>query len=488
MAEINFVDTTLRDGNQSLWGLQMKTGMVLSIAHKLDQIGFKAIEPDAFMPFKLRVRQREEPWERIQFLARAITRTPLSILTSNVMGQFREPLPLALCELRAKVLAAKGIRRVQITGSMNDLEFKVPQIVRFSREAGMEVVIGLVYGESPRHTDDYYARKTREAAKLKPDSIYLKDPIGLLTPERTRTIIPAIVQNSGGLPVELHSHCTTGLAPLCYLEAVKLGVRTLHTGIPPLANGSALPSVLNVAKNARLLGYGSRIDESAIKPIADHFSLIARREGLPIGVPLEYDYAQYIHHVPGGVISNLRRQLAELRVEHRLDEVLAETLRVRQDLGYPIMYTPFSQYVVTQATMNVVLGERYKEVADDVIRYVLGRWGKEASLAVNPEVQAKILDRRRAKELAAQEPVEPSMEKIRQTLGGPGIPDDELLLRYILSGDEELKAIRPAPPVKEYSSTRTPLTFLVQELLKHKGSRYVSVEKPGLRIILGTRL
>lgn len=280
MTEIRFVDTTIRDGQQSLWGFGMKTGMIAPVAAQLDRAGFEAIEADAYNAIKMRVRQqREGPWERIRLLARHITRTPLNMLAGPTMGSFSESIPLALAELRARRLAANGIRRVQIVGFMNDMDFRVPEVVRYSKEAGLQVVIGLVFGESPLHTDEYYVRKATEALRLKPDRLYLKDPIGLLTPERTRTIIPALRKVTGDVPLELHSHCTTGLAPLCYLEAIKLGVNIVHTGIPPLANGSAQPSVLNVARNARLLGCRAAIDEAAVQQASDHFRLIAMREG-----------------------------------------------------------------------------------------------------------------------------------------------------------------------------------------------------------------
>ncbi len=475
MNDISFIDTTVRDGNQSLWGNRMTTGMILPVAAQLDRAGFRAIEVEGLTPWKMRVRQqREEPWERIRLLSKLITRTPLSQLCGAASGTF-QVAPMAFARLRLERFAANGIKRVQVTGFLNDMAFKVPEIVTFARNVGLEVVVGLIFTVSPRHGDDYYARKTRQALQLKPDRLYLKDPGGLLTPERTKTIIPAMQKNSGGLPLELHSHCTTGLAPLCYLEAIKLGITTLHTGIPPLANGPAQPSVLNIARNARLLGYNPLLDEEAIRPVSDHFRFIAEREGLPSGAPLEYDYGQYLHQVPGGVISNLERQLAEMKMGDRLGAVLDETIEVRRDLGYPIMVTPFSQHVVTQATINVMLGERYREVTDELIQYCLGFWGEEASSGVVAVVKVKILDRPRAEELARQEHYEPSVEEIRQKLGGTGVSDDELVVRFVMGGEEELKALRPAPPIREYPTARTPLASLIQDIMKRKNWHDVNI-------------
>lgn len=485
MNDIDFVDTTLRDGDQSLWGYTTTTGMILPIATLLDQSGFRSVEPDGLISAKTRIRElHEEPWDRMSRLARIMTRTPLSVMSGCSAGQFGVA-PLAFRKLRLECIAAKGIRRTQITGFLNDMRFMVPETLQHARKIGLETVLGLVYTVSPKHTDEYYARKTREALQLQPDRLYLKDPGGLLTPERIKTIIPAILAESGDVPVELHSHCTTGLGPLCYLEAMQLGIRTFHTGIPPLANGPALPSVLNVARNARLLGFNPQIDEELVKRIADHFRFIARREGRVQGAPLEYDYGQYLHQTPGGVISNLKRQLGQMRMGGRLDDVLRDTIQVRQDLGYPIMVTPFSQHVVTQATINVMLGERYRQVTDELLQFCLGYFGEEASSGVDPEVKEMILSRPRAKELADRERTEPSLAELHDQVGGGDLSDDEFVLRYMLGGDSDLKAMRPAPPIREYPLLgNNPLLVLVAELGKRKELQHLELKKNGLSLLV----
>ncbi len=480
MADIRFVDTTLRDGNSSVWGFRMSTGMILPIAEQMDAAGFEAFEADSYNTMKLRaMQQKEDPWARIRMLAKKVTRTPLMVILGTTFGTFTEPVPLAIARLRAERMAANGIKRAVMTGFMNDLSYLAPELVRYAHEAGMEVLFGLVFAESPRHTDEYYAAKTREAMKLKPDRLYLKDPIGLLTPERTRTVIPAILANCGNIPFELHSHCTTGLAPICYVEAIKLGVRVVHTAIPPLANSAAQPSIFNVARNAVHLGHTPTFNEPVVRQVSEHFYAAGRREGFPIGAPLEYDVAQQLHQVPGGVISNLRRQLGEIGVAHRLDEVLAETARIRQDLGYPIMYTPFSQIVVTQAAINVVLGERYQAVTDEMAKYALGYFGGEISSAVEPEVKEKILSGRRAKELANRPP-EPTIQEIREKLGGPGVSDDELLMRYMLGGKGHTAGLRS--DIEEYR-TGSPLMTLIPQLLKNGRGR-VEIQKKGMKLVL----
>lgn len=487
MSEVSFVDTTFRDAHASIWAEGMTTGMMLPVAEQMDRIGFVSMDFIGTSHFKKCVRElREDPWERIRLVSKRITKTPLSLMMHNSISTFGLT-PMSVIKLWMERIAANGIRRVQLMEPSNDMSFKLPQTVQFAKDAGLSVSMAVIFSVSPRHTDEYYAQKARDAANLDVDIIYIKDPGGLLTPERTRTLVPIVLQNANlngkNIPVQFHSHCTTGLAPLCYLEAIKSGIKTLHTAIAPLANGSSQPSVQNVINNARSMGYAPTIDEETVKPISDHFRYIAKREGLPIGVPLEYDVDQYIHQVPGGVISNLKHQLAQLKLEHRLQEVLAETILVRQDLGYPIMVTPFSQFIVSQAAINVMLKERYKEVTDELTQYALGFWGKEASSSIDPDVLDRLIGKPRAKELSNWEPPEPSVEEVRQKLGGPGVSDDERLLRFMVP-EEEIAAMRAAGPIKEYPSTKNSLVTLIQELTKQRNSNYISIRKGDFSLIL----
>jgi oxaloacetate decarboxylase (Na+ extruding) subunit alpha len=290
--------------------------------------------------------------------------------------------------------------------------------------------------------------------------------------------MPVILQNAADVPVELHSHCTTGLAPLVYLEALKLGVRTLHTAVPPLSDASSQPSIFNVASNARLLGYNPCVDEAMLRPVARQLTAIARQEKLPIGAPLAYDYGQYIHQVPGGVISNLTHQLSEMRLRERLDEVLEETVRVRKDLGYPIMITPHSQFVVTQSAINVATGERYKVVIDELILFAQGMYGEDSGYAwMDADLKDRLLSNPRAKELAGRQRRDVSLAEIREKLGGPGVSDEELLLRYIMKGRSEVDAMHAAGPARQYYNCSMPLVTLMQELCKQKTVRYVHVQR-----------
>ncbi len=267
MEEIRFVDTTFRDGHASLWAEGMTTGMMLPVASQMDRIGFKSIELMGTSHFLKCVRElREDPWERIRLISKEITHTPLTLMMQHSIRTF-DFTPFSVMKLWMERIAANGIKRMQVMNASNNMSFKVPEIVRFAKEVGLEIIIALTYSYSPKHTDEHYAQTTRDAVTLNVDGVYLKDPGGLLTPERIQTLVPTILKNSNGLPVELHSHCTTGLAPLCYIEAIRHGIKTVHTAIPPLANGSSQPSIVNVSRNIRHLGFTPAIDEGPISSI-----------------------------------------------------------------------------------------------------------------------------------------------------------------------------------------------------------------------------
>lgn len=484
MDQIRFVDTTLRDGHQSLWAEAMTTGMMLPVAETIDRAGFDAIELMSASHLKKCVRElKEDPWDRVRLVSRRITRTPLRLMAGRVNAF--EITPVSVYALFIERMAANGIRQARISEEWNDFT-GWKRKVEIARKNGLEPIINLIYSVSPKHTDEYYAQKTREAASLEVPRLCLKDPGGLLTPERTQALVPVIFENCRGIPVELHTHCTTGLGPLCCLEAIKLGIRTVNTAIPPLANASSNPSVFNVIRNARALGFATSLDEECLRSVSEHFRFIAERERFPVGSPVEYDYAQYLHQVPGGMISNLRHQLQRVGLEHKTEEALEEVVRVRADLGYPIMVTPLSQFVGSQAAINVIVGERYKEVTDQIIQYALGLWGAEGAATMDASVKDKILDRPRGKEMAQWEPPDLSIQEVRAKLGGAGVSDEELLLRWMLS-EEEIASMRAAGPPREYLSAKEPIIQLLEKMASRNDCTQIHVQRPGLTVTLQKR-
>jgi len=478
---IKFVDTTIRDGHQSLWAENMTTGMMLPVAEAMDRAGFDAIELISSSHLKKCVRElKEDPWARVKLMSERITHTPLR-LNAGRFSAF-DITPRSMYRLFMERMAANGIREARISEEWNEIEGWTWKC-DVARDVGINPVPNIIYSLSPKHTDEYFAERTRQAASLKVTRLCLKDPGGLLTPERLQTLVPIMFANANGIPLELHTHCTTGLGPLCCLEAVKLGIKIVNTALPPLADGSSNPSLFNVAKNLRALGYETRIDEVILKPVSDHFTYIAKREGFPIGEPVEYDYSQYQHQVPGGMISNLRFQLRKVGMESKIDQALEETMRVRADLGYPIMVTPLSQFVGSQAAINVIVGERYKEVTDQIIQYALGYWGKEGAELMAPDVKAKIMDRPRAKEWAEWQPPEPTVAELRKKMNAENVSDEEFLLRWNLNV-EEIQAMRAAGAPKEYLTSRQPLVNLLEALSKRKDFRQIVIQKGDMAISL----
>jgi oxaloacetate decarboxylase (Na+ extruding) subunit alpha len=474
MEEIRIVDTTLRDGNTSLWAHNMTTGMMAPTLPHMDQAGFDAMEFFVMGRLKKVVREhRDNPWDWVRLGSKQIKNTRLRYHGGLVSGF--ELIPDCISRLMIQTVISHGITMTRVSDPWNDFG-ELQKEHDDLRKLGMEVVVNLVYSVSPRLTDEYYVQKARDVAALKPYRICFKDVGGMLTPDRTRTLVRLIKANVGDIPLEFHAHCNNGLAPFNLLEAVKEGIRIVHTSIPPLANGSAQPSLFNVVDNLRVLGYKPLVNTQALKPVSEHFTWIAKREGLPIGVPREYDENWYRHQVPGGMISNLRHQLKTLGKEDQMDRVLDETIRVRAELGYPIMITPFAQFVGSQAAINIITGERYREVTDQVIHYAYGRWGRSGREFMDPEIRAKILNRPRAKELEHWELPQPTLEEVRRKYGAGSLSDEDLLLRFF-AGPSFVDALKAAPPRKEYLDARQPLIRLLEALSRQRNWGHIAIRK-----------
>jgi oxaloacetate decarboxylase alpha subunit len=482
MSDVTFVDTTLRDGNQSLWAFNMKTAAMLEAIERMDRAGFESMEFFTATMFKKYVREhKENPWDWLREGTKRLRKTELR-LHGGLKGGL-EKKPASILKLIIEKVVDSGITLTRTSNSWNDYEV-FGEEVKGLRELGMETVVNLIYSVSPRHTDEYYARKAREAAAIKPYRICFKDVGGMLTPERTRTLVPIVLENIGDTPVEFHAHCNNGLAPLNYLEAIKLGMTTIHTSIPPLANGSAQPSIFNMLRNVRAMGHNVSVDEEALEPVREHFTFVAKRDGLPVGAPRAFDQSVYSHQVPGGMISNFVHQLRLVGMEDKLPAALEEAARVREEWGYPIMVTPLSQFVGTQAAINVICGERYKEVTDQAIQYALGYWGREGAEYMDPEVKDRILGRPRAKEWEHWELPSPSIQEVRRQIGATHVSDEEFLL-WVFAGEEAVKALPDGDRPREYLNAGTPLVRLVGELTRQDKANHIYIRKPDFSLTLG---
>ena len=450
MKKIEFIDQTIRDAQQSLWGYLMRTDHITPIAEAMDRVGYKAIATVGSQAFTVQVRTlQEDPWERIRLLSRLITKTPIrGSYVIFALSSFDLSTPRDIITLWIKRSVANGIKSFWVCDYQTDME-KFIYFARIAKAEGAEVVPSLMYTSSPVHTNELWASKTRMIASARDcvDRIMIEDASGVITPEATRKLVATVLANCEGLPVEFHSHCNPGLAPLCYLEAIKAGITTLHTAVAPLANGTSLPAIETILHNAKKLGFTSDIDEDALAQVSAHFRKVAEEEGLPIGVPTEYDVFHYEHQVPGGMMTNLTRQLREVGMLNRLDEILDEVVLVRKDFGYPVMATPYSQIVGAQAVENVISGERYKQFTDEAIKYLLGYYGEPVG-PVDQNVKDKVMSLSRTKEFINWQPenyLKP-VDELRREIG-PDLSDDDLILKILIPG-QPVKRVERKKPVK----------------------------------------
>jgi len=481
--EIGLVDVSMRDGNQSLWGATgLSTPQMLQIAGQIDRVGFRAIDFTASSHMAVAVRYfKENPWERIRRVRAVMPRTPLQFITTGLRFIAWQEMDDELMRLVYRQLQVCGIRRFAVMDPMHDLVAILTSSRMIKEEGGAEVMAALTFTLSDVHTDRYYATcATKLAASPHIDLFYIKDPSGLLSPERARTLIPAVHAAIGAKSLEVHSHCTIGFGALSAVAAAEAGASAIHVGVGVLGNGTSLPEAERAVANLRALGFSVPVDDKALRRVATYWRNLAVAESLPQGKPREFDATFLRHQIAGGVMTTMERQLAEVGLAHRLADVIEETERVRAELGQPIMVTPFPQMVCSQALFNIIGGRRYAQVSDQVIRYVMGRFGRPTR-PVDPAVEAVILDRARAKEIEA-EPLRLTLAEMRQRFGA--LPPEDLLLRAVMPGDQ-LDAMYAEPPFgSRYVPALSPILALIRELAARPDAKDLVVERPGFRLAL----
>ena len=484
MPSLQIVETSLRDGNQSLWAaLGVDTARTLTIAPAMERVGFKAIDFTTSTHMGVAVRyKKEDPWERIRLMAKAMPRTPLQFLSTGFRFISWETANPEFMQLAFATLVRNGIRRFALADPMNHAESNVA-CARMIKEVDGEYVVGaLVFTLSPIHDDAHYVDCARKlAASTHVDALYIKDPGGLLTPLRARTLIPAIRAVIGDKPLELHSHCTIGLGELVYMDAPSWGVSALHCASGAASDGISNPCSERVVANLREMGHQVDVDLEALAEVNRYFTRLAEAEGLPSGCPQAFDAAYFHHQLPGGMVGTMRRHLTESRLSHMEDAVTEELDRVRQELGWPIVMTPFSQMLLTQAVMNVTGKERYAMVPDEVIRYALGRFGSP-NVPILPEVMDRIDALPRTRELR-DEPGMPPLAELRKKIG-PQLSDEEFLLRATMPA-EQVDAMKAAGPAgQSYDPVRNPVMNLIRQLTARRDIARVCVEKSGFKLEL----
>jgi len=484
MARVQIVETSLRDGNQCLWSaLGVDTARSLTIAPVMDRVGFKAIDFTTSTHMGVAVRfKKEDPWERIRLMAKAMPNTPLQFLSTGFRFISWETASPEFMALVFKTLIHNGMRRFALADPMNDADSNVA-CARMIKSAGGEYVIGaLVFTLSPIHNDAHYIDRARTlAASPEVDAVYIKDPGGLLTPLRARTLIPAVKAVIGDKPLELHSHCTIGIGELTYMDAPDWGVSAVQCASGAVGDGISNPPSERVVSNLRALGHQVDIDDTALAEVGRYFTRLAEAEGLPAGRPQAFD-ASYLHHqLPGGTIGTMRRHLAETRVSHLEGAVIEELDRVRRELGWPIVMTPFAQMLITQAVLNVTGKQRYATIPDEIIRYALGKFGRP-NIPIAPEVMDRIESLPRTRELREQ-PGMPPLRELRQRIG-PELSDEEFLLRATMPAGQ-VDAMKAADPAERtYDPDMAPVMSLVRQLTGRRDIAYVSIEKQGFKLEL----
>lgn len=445
MAHIEFLDQTLRDGQQSLWGMRMQAGMALPAAPHLDRTGFRVIDLTGSSHFEVLIRHcRENPWQMMDALVDAMPRSRLrSGMRSNASVTFGVT-PDALMDAWMRQLNRHGARSFWIYDVLFNID-KMHRLAKVAKEFGSEVAGAIMFSLSPVHTDAYYADKAdRLSASSDIDTILLYDTAGVLEGERLRTLLPAIRERARGKPIEFHANNILGQSTKAYLDAIELGASILHTASRPMANGPSVPSTEIMVHNLALLGHTHGLDISRLPPVAQHFERVGKAAGFLVNQHHEYDVLSIRHQIPGGMMGTLRAQLGQHGMSDRLDEVLRETAEVRRELGYPGMATPFSQLVGTQAVLNIVNGKRYEIIPDQVIQYAAGFYGEPVA-PIAPDVLDRIMAAPRAKEIVANPPEQPSIEELRRRY--QTADDDEVILRALVP-EADLQRMREAGPLK----------------------------------------
>ena len=482
MAHIEFLDETMRDGQQSLWGMRMQAGMALPVTPLIDQAGYRIIDLTGSSQFEVLVREcKENPWDGLDLLVRSMPRTKLRAgMRTNAAVTF-SVTPDALMDAWMRQLNEHGCRSFWIYDVLFNID-KMHRLAGIAKAYGSEVAGTIMYTLSPVHTDDYFADKAAQiAASEDIDTILLYDTAGVLDSTRVETLVPAIIANARGKPIEFHSNNRLGQSAQAYLEAIEHGVTILHTSTRPLANGPAVPSIEVMTKNVERRGHTHAIDTTKLAPIADHFERVGKAAGFLVNQFAEYDVLSVDHQIPGGMVGTLKAQLAQHGMADKLEAVFEETAVVRRELGYPGMATPFSQLVGIQAVLNIVNGERYAVVPDEVIQYAAKYYGETVA-----PIEANVLDRimasERAKDVLASPPEQPSIEDLRKRYGADD--DDELILRALVP-EADLERMRATGPVKTgYPLLSSPELEQVRHLMQLAQSPVVEIRSPAFNLSL----
>ncbi len=426
MKKVEITETVLRDAHQSLLATRMRTEDMLPIAERLDQVGFWSVEMWGGATFDACLRYlRESPWDRLRLLRKAMPKTRFQMLLrgQNIVGYHNYPDDVV--ERFVETAAENGIDVFRVFDAMNDAR-NMKTATEAVKRTGKTLEAAISYTVSPVHSVQYFVGLGERLAEMGTDVLCLKDMAGLLSPYVGYELVRQLKERLG-LPIHLHSHCTSGMAPMTYMMAVEAGVDILDTAISPLSQGTSQPATEAVVLALRGTPYDTRLDLKLLAEIADYFIRVrSRYKEFESSVSNQIKTDIVESQIPGGMLSNLVTQLRQQKAEDRLEAVLEEVQAVRRDLGYPPLVTPTSQLVGSQATLNVLTGKRYSVVTTETRNYLLGHYG-EAPGPINEEILQKVLGKKKPIGVRPADLLEPGIPKARVALGDTAVCEEDVL-------------------------------------------------------------
>ena len=426
--KVQLVETVLRDANQSLIATRLPFEKFEPMLETIDKAGFYAAECWGGATFDVCLRYlNEDPWERLRKIRAKMPNTKLQMLLrgQNVLGYGHYPDDFV--RLFVQKAVENGIDVIRIFDALNDVN-NLKVAMEATVNAGAIASGTISYTTSPVHTQAKYVQMVKELKEMGASTICIKDMAGIMGPQEAYDLVSAI-KDAVDLPIDLHTHSTTGLAFMTYLKAVEAGVDIIDTAISPFSGGTSQPATETMVYALRQLGYEVDIDDTATKAMADYFKGV-RDEFLADGTLMPKSMATdtqcLTYQIPGGMLSNLLSQLKQMNALDKFDEALIETPKVRKDLGYPPLVTPTSQMVGVQAVTNVLQGERYKKVSKEVKAYCRGEYGRTPA-PIDPEVQKLILGDEKPLEGRYADTLAPIVEPTREKLGDLAKCDEDVL-------------------------------------------------------------
>jgi pyruvate carboxylase subunit B len=439
---VKITDTTMRDGHQSLLATRLRTTDLLPIAEAMDRVGFFSLETWGGATFDSCIRfLNEDPWERLRTLKAHMPKTPLQMLLrgQNLVG-YRHYADDVVEEF-VRLAIKNGVGVFRIFDALNDLRNMSAAIAAAKR--GRAHVQGTIsYTVSPVHTVETFVQMGSALEQAGCDSICIKDMAGLITP-RAITDLTRALKKAVKVPLSLHSHCTSGVAPFSYQTAAEAGVDILDTALGPFSGGTSQPSTEAMVAALQGTAFDTGLDLVFLAEIGGRLNPLREKyKGLLDPIAERPDINVFLHQIPGGMLSNLLSQLKEQKKSEKYPEVLKEIPRVRKDLGYPPLVTPTSQIVGTQAVLNVILGRRYASVTKEVKEYCLGYYGRTPA-PIDPEIRQKIIGKEQPIECRPADLIKPQLESLREEAGKMGIlKKEEDLMTYALYPNVAPKFLR----------------------------------------------